>query len=76
MTDKEQVVMRLEGKSIADLRDEYYKIEDLIIDILADKKNWEDKCDCPIEKVSVFSYLIDGKDIIQVCINCGGDIDR
>ena len=75
MNDKEKVVMRLEGKTIHDLRDEYYKIGDLIIEIIADKKNWMNPCGCPVEDTSAFSYLNEG-DIIKVCINCGGDIER
>ena len=75
MSDKERVVARLEGKSVYDLRRQYYDIEDTIVDILAGKKNWNNKCDCPIDAVSAFSYLdSDNDEVVKVCMNCGGDL--
>jgi len=76
MSEKDKVVMRLEGKTVQDLRDEYYKVEDLIIDIISNKKNWLKVCDCPLGESSVFVYY-DGEndEVVKVCINCGGNIE-
>ena len=75
MNDKDGVVMRLEGKTIYDLRRQYYDIEDKIVDMLSDKKNWNEKCDCLIDDVSEFSYLdSDNDEVVKVCMNCGGDV--
>ena len=72
MSDKVRVVMRLEGKTLADLRDEYYKVEDLMTDILCDMKNWNKECDCPAGESSLFAYV--DEEIVRVCLNCGGDL--
>ena len=75
MNVKDEVVMRLEGKTIYDLRRQYYDIEDKIIDMLSDKKNWNKACDCLVDDVSGFSYLdSDIDEVIKVCMNCGGDV--
>ena len=74
MNAKDKVAMRLEGKTVLDLVKEYYEMENKIIDVLIDKKKLNEPCTC-VENLTHFRY-IDDDAIIEICIRCGGNIER
>ena len=73
MNAKEKVVMRLTGRSIYDLINDYYKLESDIVELLAVKPNWGLACNCG-EMQDFFQYFEEGSNF-AVCITCGGDVD-
>lgn len=64
----------IEGTGLSELTEQYFKIEEKIIDKLSKLKNWSKECNCEIEIETI--CLIEGgfwKPLnIKYCLECGG----
>lgn len=77
--DNEKMLDVIEGVEISDLVEQYYKIEEKIIDKLSKLKNWSKECDCQYldEVISIVhnNGVHNNGGIMKYCLNCGGYLE-
>lgn len=81
MSDKDRVIARLQGKDIKDLVREYYKLEDIISEILSEMPASGDECKCDRtnDGFQAIKFVHEGSgfdEVIETCIKCGGYVER
>ena len=72
---------RLEGKTIKELVREWYKLENLLSELLSEKPNSGDECKCDRtdDEFKAVKFVHEGSsfdDIVETCIGCGGYVER